>query len=77
MTRTSLAFRLSTSLVAAVAILIATAAMPQMASPALLQWAAALAAAGFVFFLSEALLAFTIVALPAAIFFGRMYGMFA
>jgi hypothetical protein len=51
--------------------------MPQLALPASLRWGAALAAAGFVFFLSDVLLAVTIMALPAAIFAGGMYGLLA
>lgn len=75
--RTSRAFRLSTSVFAALAVLMATAAVPQLALPASLQWLAAAAAAGIVFVLSEFFLATTIIALPAAVFVGGMFGLFA
>lgn len=75
--RTSRAFRLSTSILAAMAVLMATATVPQLALPASLQWLAAAAAAGIVFVLSDFLLAATIIALPAVIFAGGMFGVFA
>lgn len=76
-TRSSRAFRASTSILAALAVMMATATVPQLALPRTLQWVAALATAGLVFILSEFLLAATIIAMQAVIFIGGMFGLFA
>jgi len=72
---TSRAFRFCTGLLAALAVLMATSAVPQLALPLPWQWVAASAAALLVVLWSDALLAATIVALPAIIFAGGVAGL--
>ena len=72
---TSRAFRFCTGLLAALVVLMATAAVPQLALSFPWRWVAASAAALLVVVWSDALLVATIVALPAIIFAGGVAGL--